>query len=256
MVRTLRRRGMKKGKRRARRGRKLSVPRALVQRDVATICARTKSFNLTANKIFGLYNWSLTTSSRAVAVARAYQEYRISRVDVFIKPAYDTFMPASGLAVPMLYGVIDKPGAFPFQVIDLESLKQAGARARRLDDKTVRLSFKPAVLLSSDDSGSPPGPSPVNAIAGAVKTSPWLPTNANAGANTGAWTPNSVDHRGYVFIIDQPNAQAGTFCAQVETVIHYQFRRPQYTYIGTEPQVINRSIINLDDMSEVVITQE
>lgn len=184
-------------------------------------------------------------------IAKAYQEYRITKVDITFKPSYDTFPTSGGggIAVPALYGVVDKFGAYSLNYTDLYALKQAGAKARRMDDKVFTISFKPAVLLSSSDAGSPPG-APVNTTAGAVKVSPWLPTNASAGDPVTAWTPNSVDHRGYIFYIDQPNAPTDQFVAQVEIVVHYQFRKA-LTQAPAPVAEDKRGRIDVDTMTEV-----
>lgn len=214
--------------RRQRKARRARVPRKVVGgNDGAKIVTRTAAFNINANKGYSLYNFSLTNSERAKGVAKWYQEYRIAKVECTFKPAYDTFPITQNVAVPHLYMVVDKLGVYNGKYTDLFALKQAGASARRLDDKLVKKTFTPGVLLSSSDSGSPPAAAPTNSIAGSLKVAPWLPTGAEiAVTSTTPWTANSIDHRGLVIYVDMPNAPIGTqFVGQVEVVLHYQFRK-------------------------------
>lgn len=208
-----------------RKGRKAPV----AMKDMASVVARTASINLTGNKTWFLYNFALTNSDRAKQVAGSYQEYRIAKVECVFKPLFDTFQSSttSTLGVPTMYAVVDKQGSFVPQYTDLYALKQAGVKARRLDDKIIKYSFAPAILLDSSDSGSPPGAAPLVSTAGQIKVSPWLPTNASAGNTTSQFTPNSVDHRGIVFYVETPGVGAGVQpIGTLEVVLHYQFRKP------------------------------
>lgn len=183
---------------------------------------------------------------RAKTIAQGYQFYRIAKVEVKWKPLCDTFTnaqavgPTTGLSVPQLYYMVDKANTFPTNST-LETLRQAGAKPVRLDDKNITRSFAPAVHLASDDGGS--GPASVVETAGMMKVSPWITTNANAGGITQTWTPNSVDHRGLLFYIEQFAANNDAFVATAEVVVHYQFKKPLWT-VGAEGPTVHR--IDLD----------
>lgn len=188
---------------------------------------------------YGLYNFALTNSSRAVQVAQGYQEYRIARVDVELKPCADSFIAenvasGSSVSLPYLYYMIDKTGAFESNGTNSQTLKAAGAKPIRLDDKTIKISWKPAVQIGSSDTAG--GPAPVLELAAAYKISPWLTTNANAATGSAVWAPNSVDHMGLVFAVEQPRGPFPTTVASMTVRITYEFRKPLW-YIAPTPGV-------------------
>lgn len=206
-----------------RRARK-SVPRALATRaQFAKITETLGSQNVAPNTYYYNYNVQLVGSARAMQVAQAYQFYRISNVTYKFKPVYDTFV-ASGAAVasvPQLYWRIDREANIPTNST-LNTLKATGCKPRRLDDKIISISFKPAVSLSSSDN---PG---VNAVAGPYKVSPWLPTQ-NSATNPGVFSANSVDHRGLVWYVDMGQSSGIQTACQVEIVITYEFKNALWT---------------------------
>lgn len=188
---------------------------------------------------YGLYNFSLTTSPRAVQVARAYQEYRIASVKAIFKSCADTFeslgvSTGANPSVPYLYTMIDRTGTFDNAATNSLTLKQAGAKPRRLDDKPITVTWKPTVMIGSGDDASPPGPAPVLELAAAYKTSPWLTTNANANEPTGSWAANSVDHMGLVFAAECPRGPLPVQVCTVSFIITYEFRRPFWTVAPSE----------------------
>ena len=103
----------------------------------------------TANVMYNLRNISLSQFQRAVQVAQAYQHYRIKKVMLEFKPAFDTFAPQStggvNLQVPYLIYMIDKSGSVPVNV-DSTALGQMGAKPIRFDDKTIKVAYRPSVL--------------------------------------------------------------------------------------------------------------
>lgn len=233
----------KKAIRRRRQYRKRRVPRGLTSRgsDIATCRANLGVVNLTANTPYQLFNFSLSNSDRAVAIAKGYQFYRIPLVEITFKASVDTY--AGSSSVPHLYYMVDRANTFPTGT-DLDTIKGAGAKPHRLDDKTIVCRFKPAVHLVSDDSAG--GPAPVAETAGMVKVSPWLPTNGNAGEPS-AWTPNSVDHRGLVFCVEQViagNISVGT----MEVVVHYEFKKALWQPKTSDPSLYK---IDLDTLTIV-----
>jgi len=224
----------------------------LVKGDVAQVTANLGSLNLGANGTYGAYNFSLSNSDRAKAVAQAYQFYRIRRVTVTVKPLYDTFTSGGTAAVPHYYHMVDRARNFQLAA-SLNTLKSAGAKPRRIDDKTFSYSFAPAVSvmdISSPSTGTGvlPGLQP-----GQYRISPWLPTNANANQNIGlpAWTPNSVDHAGILMAIEQWGTvtQTGPVC-NVEFTVEYEFKKRLWSQAPSEEVTPND--IDLDTMAIVV----
>lgn len=199
-------------------------------------------------------NFSLTNSIRAMTVAQAYQEYRIAKIDMYVKPNADTFdsqlvATGSNAGVPYFYYMIDKTGVFTNSTTTTATLKQAGAKPIRLDGKTIHISWKPSVMIASQDSAG--GSVPVTELAAAHKISPWLTTNANAGESTNVWAANSVDHLGVVFGAEQPRGPLPTSVASVTYTLTFEFRKPQWVSpappaVGSEPQHLNLDVLGND----------
>lgn len=216
--------GLKGKKRAVRRPRRARIPRrSLDVKDVAGCTITQNSFPVAANTMYTLRNFSLSNNVRAGTIAQGYQYYRIKSVILRFIPYFDTFQPGTsqGYGVPQLYYMIDKAGAIPSNA-DLNTLKKMGAKPHRFDDKNVRVTFSPAVLLDSNDNGT--GPAPVTVTAGMPKTSPWLPTSQNAGA-LAPFVINSVDHRGLTFYVQAQNFNLNQ-CGELEITINYEFKKP------------------------------
>lgn len=207
------------------------------------------------SQAFGFYNFALSNSPRASAVAQGYQEYRISKVEVFVKPCADTF--DSGLvgtgtnsSVPHLLYMIDKTATFDNNGTNSQSLKQAGAKPIRLDDRVIKIKWKPAVAIGSSE--VVPGPAPVAELSAAYKTSPWITTNANAGTPTAPWVVNSVDHMGLTLAAEQPRGPLPTAVASVSFRITYEFRKPLWT-IPPPPGAPTQQKVDLDNLGNSVM---
>lgn len=222
------------------------------------------SMNATGNgasgspsQAYGFYNFSLSTSPRASAVAQGYQEYRISKVEMFVKPVADTFdanliNTGGSPSVPHLLYMIDKTATFDSNGTNSQTLKQAGAKPIRLDDRTIKIQFKPAIQIGSSE--VLPGPAPIGELSATYKTSPWITTNANAGEAGSAWAPNSVDHMGVVIAAEQPRGSLPTAVASVSFRITYEFRKPLW-YVAPTPGV-ELVKVDLDQLGKVVLPAE
>lgn len=236
----------KSRKPRVRKARKTRVPRSLGMRsrDIASCSDTLALSSIMPNTPYSLVNIALTNSIRAKTIAQGYQFYRIARVDVQWKPQFDTFTAGGTSSAPNLYYMVDKANTFPFNAT-VDTLKQAGAKPVRLDERIITRSFKPAVHVGSDDNNG--GAVPVLETAALIKVSPWITTNANAGQGTTLWAPNSVDHRGLIFVVEQQaTAPAASVCT-VELTVHYEFKKPLWIGAGQEPTV---QVIDLDLLTE------
>lgn len=181
-----------------------------------------------ANQNYATYNISLASLTRALDVAKGYQYYRIKRVTYIIKPLSDTFN-AQGLApggsaasVPYLYYMIDRTRLFQ-NGFTIDQLKAMGAKARRLDDKTLTFSYTPSVLTETYD----------NTVGanGAVqyKMMPWLPTkDINV---VGLWNPNTTDHQGVVWRVEQVSGTPIGY--QLERRVQIEFKKPAIPTLAT-----------------------
>lgn len=252
----VRRRVSKRGAaKRAPRRRRLAVPRG--RKFVATSdFARVRytfanDLQMATGNVYGMYNFALTNSSRAQAVAAGYQYYRIASVHLKVKPNADTYdayqvatlpNPPGYFGMPYIYYMIDKTGAMDGNGTSLASLKASGARGIILNEKSIDIHFKPAVQIGSSDSGSPAGPAPVSELAAAFKTSPWLTTNANSGEPGSPWAPNSVDHMGITLGVESQRQTGSWPAANVTITIVYEFKKPLWsippgetiTYVKTD----------------------
>lgn len=218
--------------------------------DMARVSVTLGQFQLFSNQTFGAYNFALSNSDRAKQVAQAYQFYRIRRVTMKVKPLYDTYMGTSGgIGVPNFYYMLDKARIFPAGV-NLLALKSAGAKPHRLDDKTLTVSWAPAVTNVSVVSASPGVGTLPQLGPSTYKVSPWISTNANSQVTLGTapWAANSVDHAGIVLAAEQLGqgvSQTQPVMA-IEFVVDFEFKKRLW-----EPAVSDERIkyLNLDSLA-------
>lgn len=181
----------------------------------------THSFAIVpANSAYFDYQNSLARYQRASQIGHNYREFRITKLEYQFIPLVDTFTQtdyATGTSqVPQLYWMIDKTGNFA-DFNTAEDLQQAGAKPRRLDDKTVTISFKPAVLDYVYDKNNS-----TNSWARPI-TSPWLSCDKFNDTGTGTvYAPSSIDHLGLAWIVDAPPAVK----YNIKVTAHFQFRKP------------------------------
>lgn len=162
------------------------------------------------------YNFttSLSDLTRAAVIAKEYQHYRITGVELRYKPQFDTFPALGAATLPSMYWVLDKAGVLGSP--SAPQFEQLGAKQVRIDDKIVRRTYKPAIVAADDNT----------ALASGMRTSPWLPI---IDSSTGAL--NNPKHHGCAFLITKMSpADATTY--DVDVVVHIQFKRP---YVNTNP---------------------
>lgn len=195
-----------------------------------------------ANTMYNLRNIALNQFRRAVSIANGYQHYRIKKVTLEFKPAFDTFVPGTGVGttqVPYLIYMIDKSGSIP-ALVGTDDLRQMGARPIRFDDKIVRVSWRPSVLQEVFGNTAPLGSQ------SQYKVSPWLSTNANALA-PGAFVPSGIDHLGIFFKVDRPGVlppDVAEYVYDVQITCEFQFKKPLVQATNTVPATsINMSEI-------------
>jgi len=170
------------------------------------------------NTMFAYNNFLLNDFPRAVAIARSYQQYRISGITLRLKPDFTVFNLGLGAPAPAqqpyLYYMLDKSGSIP-NTITLEGLKQMGARPMKFSTNTRTITWKPTALVEMYA-----GP---NAISPAsFKSTPWLSTNATPLDAT--WTPSVVPHQGLKWYIEEGNGVA--YAVDIDVELQFQFRKP------------------------------
>lgn len=210
-------------KRRAQRkrhgARRRRAPR--MRNEVASLTETHQFAALTTGAPYYDYNTNLARYKRATQVAQAYREFRITKVTYRFKPAVDTFTPG-GTTIPYLYAIVDKTGSMRDFNTALE-ITTAGAKARRLDDKTVTVSFKPATLAyQRDETGG-------SNLWAKPMVSPWLSCDKLNDEQPGVlgWSPSNIDHLGIAWIADVSSGAAIGYT--LECTAHFEFRKPSWT---------------------------
>lgn len=207
--------GAKKGaKKNVRRGRsKYEVKEAASLTEVLPSTLEQSNVPITS------YNLSLASMSRARDVAKGYQLYRITRVTYIIKPLKDTFTGGSGgpteSSIPYLYYMIDRTKQLSHG-FNVDQIKHMGAKARRLDDKTLMFSFTPSVLTETFDNTA------LATHAVQYRLQPWLPCRDIA--NSATWNPNTTDHGGVGFIVETVFGDQVRY--SVERRVQVEFKKP------------------------------
>lgn len=198
-------------------------------RSVADIAKLTENYNLTypspngwaVNTMYVKRDFTMSAVPRGAAVATAYQHYRIKKITLIVRPQVDTFLggPAppliAGYTAPNFYYMIDKSGSLPTNP-SIAALKSMGAKPIRLDEKVIKISWRPSVLTNTVDAGTPGAFSQ-------YRVSPWLSTNENA-LNPGAFIPSSIDHLGIFWYAETTGASTLTYT--VEAVMDIEFKKP------------------------------
>lgn len=212
---------------------KKSVVPRLVQSN-SQFAQMSETYNkgvLYANKAVSVIIGGLDGNLRAQAVARQYQLYRISKVEIKCKPLYDTYIPGAAptvgpLTVPEFYYSIVRDGDYPTAPTTVY-FERRGCKPKRLDDKIVNIDYKPNALL--EVSG---GTFQINN--GQVKMTPWLSCDSQQGI---AWSPNLTPHHGVVFgafCTTNPPAVDTVPIMTVSITIHYQFKKPHQQLEGND----------------------
>lgn len=221
----------KAGKRRVlRRGRRTNVAEyasCSVKRTIQGAGAPAGTF--LGNTMYEVHNVQLLDYARALAVSRAYQFYRVKHVRITYKFPYDTFQQGLGNpSRPNFYYMLDKAQAIP-GAINLEGLKQMGARPRQVDEKPISVSWAPTVLTADETLA---GPLPAQ-----YKTSPWLSSDVP-----------DVQHNGIYWFVDQqfPIGAQTQYTAEIE--VQFEFKKPLWT-AQTGGPIAQKVLVAMEDNS-------
>lgn len=214
--------GKRKGGMRRRRG----LRRVRDVHDLAS-CSVKRTINqaggqgFNTNDMYDFRDIQLADYDRAVMIAKGYQHYRIKKITLTLKPVYDTYAQGIGANIsrPNLYYMIDKSGSIPDNV-QLEQLKQMGAKAHRFDEKPFSISWRPSVLTADTTA-------PGVVTSAQYKISPWLSTTATPLVNP--WVPSTVDHLGVFWFVEQLFAPPGGIQYNAEVEVQFQFKKPLMT---------------------------
>jgi len=173
--------------------------------------AETFNFDVQAGNSYDLNDIQLGSQLPVcTALAAYYQYYRITSVQLRLKPNFDTYAAAGGSALPYLYFLYDKSGSLGS--LGVTGLQASGAKPVRVDDKTIIRRWKPAVRISGDNASVP-----------MFKTSPWMPTHSTDGT-----TLNAPPHMGAVWFITK-SANGDNQQYNIDVTVTVQYRKPLVT---------------------------
>lgn len=159
--------------------------------------------------------------TRAPAVAANYQFFRIKYLELSIIPDFDTFIPGGPgtQGKPMFYYMIDRGNAISPDVTN-QQLKSMGAKPIALDERPIKIRWRPGVLLATQIVTSSGGIS-----AQKYMISPWLNTDANTASGT-TFQPSQVCHYGIKFFAEN---LGGSMSYTATLTAHFQFKKPLVT---------------------------
>lgn len=164
---------------------------------------------------------NLTDFRRALDVADNYQLYRISKVEYIYTPNFDTYVTSPNTnTLPYLYTkVLNYPSPSTF---GLDFLTTMGAKPRRLDDKTLRVVYRPHILQGGLDAVAQ-GSTTQN-YTRPIK-SPWLNTHVQDSSNTTLM--DNTTHYGHVSWIQQHTIGSDpvSLCS-LELNVYFEFCKP------------------------------
>lgn len=176
-----------------------------------------ESFN--TNIVAGVLNYynAITLSDaaliRAPAIAKNYQFYKITKVEMRVIPKFDTFTAGGQVVKPYIFWMIDKGNVIPAGQT-FATIQNLGCKPRILDETTRNFSFAPAVQTVDAEVGAVP-------LAGVqYKVSPWLNT---LGGGLGGLS--AVDHAGCVYGITVMQPGDATQY-NVQITYHFKFKKP------------------------------
>lgn len=175
------------------------------------------------NTVYHLNDINLGQFDRLTVLGRCYQYFRITKVELKFKPFSDTFIQQNNASVPNLYYVINKSDTLDCGTFN--QLKDAGAKARRFDDKAVVVSWKPAVANATIQAQTNTGIVPTAIAWASYRTSPWLSTDNSPADGTTAFSPSEVPHKGILYGVEQ-DITASPYSYGVELTVHAEFKKP------------------------------
>lgn len=180
-------------------------------------------------ELYTVYNTRLSNFDRLAAIAKGYQYYRMTKIEVKFVPHADTFTQGAQTTVPTLYWLIDRNENTLFSSTGFDQIREAGAKPIRFDDKMVKVAWRPSVLqtMPSDNTNPPTGQTFT-----VTRVSPWLPTNAYAASELTPyqWAPSTIPHRGLIYGVYQESPLGVVYQYHVEITVHVQFKKPAVVY--------------------------
>lgn len=218
--------------------RRMGARTALPKRTTGNFASRTETFSIgvTAGLVYD-FTHTMIDVPVCEQLAKLYQYYRVTSIQMKFKPNYDTFQAQGTNLVPYLYFQYDKSGSLTG--LNAAGFEAIGVKPIRLDDKTITRTWKPSVLTEGGD--------PAGTGLTQFKVSPWLPCTLIGGATNAA-----VKHLGAIFYISKMSP-GDVLGYDVDVIVNYQFRKPniapQLGVSNPEPIRITQGNVSGIDMS-------
>jgi len=155
------------------------------------------------------------------------------------KPLADTFTapgvlsPGNWMSVPYLYTLVNKSDTLNSVINGFDGLRDAGVKPRRLDEKTITITWSPTVAQGVSLSEGNNTQSYAT-----YRTSPWLSTNANVMLPGGVttWAASTVPHLGLIYGVEQEYVGNDVLPYSVEICVYAQFKKP--LIFSNDPQAV------------------
>lgn len=164
---------------------------------------------------------SLSTFTRAPSVAANYQFFKIKYLELLVLPQVDTYTGQGGAASKAyFYYMLDKGNNLSFNLTN-QNIKAMGAKAIALDEKPIKIRWRPAVVLANEIQTSTGTTS-----AQQYMVSPWL--NCDTGGQISGFNPSNVCHHGIKFFAENNGA---TVNYTATLTAHFVFKKPMYNQV-------------------------
>jgi len=210
----------------AKRARK-SKPRRRMMRRMRGVAERASCKeiytinNMVSNAPFSDLEQNLGDYTRATAIAKNYQFFRIKYIKYKFIARYNTFQAttaeAQAFPIPLFHYMIDKGGALP-TTTTLANLKQEGAVPIRFT-KDIVVTWKPGVSYVTENNIA------AAQYGTAYRISPWLMTNRQV--EQANWAPNDTDHKGIYWYMETAALPGdGTYEYDAEVEVFFEFKKP------------------------------
>lgn len=197
------------------------------------------------NTVFRFDDVNLAQFDRMVAIAKCYQYFRMTKIEMKFQPLMDTFTDSTAQSVPYFYHLITKGDNLDAGTFN--KLRDAGAKPIRFDEKTINVNWRPAVLrgVIGEDTTLPVNPSVIGWSE--AKISPWLSTAFQPASQALTWTPSAVPHKGLLYGVEQQNSVETKYYS-VSITAHFQFKKPAtYATLGADIPSTPKRVIDRED---------
>lgn len=205
------------------------------QPEWATLSETIDYGNENVGTVYNNNDIQLAGFPRASAVAQGYQYFRITRLTFKYKPLLDTFASTGNTQVPYLYWVINKNGT-EYPVLTTPWFLANGAKPIRFDDKTVTISYAPAVSYSMLEANTPSATQEPNQ----AKILQWLNTTKDAFLNQ-PFAASQVSHAGHYLMVTSPGSTV-PMSYEVTLTAEFQFKKPNAPLPSSGISVVQKSV--------------